>query len=46
MEHQKILYLLTEASNSKFIIRKGNVVNDQSNVIIAQETKLSMADKY
>ena len=40
MEHQKILYLLTEASNSKFIIRKGNVVNDQSNVNYSAGNKI------
>ena len=31
MEHQKILNLSTETSNSKFVIRKWNIVNDQSN---------------
>ena len=31
MEHQKILNLLNEASNSKFVTRKWNIVNDQSN---------------
>ena len=31
MEHQKILNLLNEASDSKFVIRKWNIVNDQSN---------------
>ena len=31
MEHQKILNLLNEASDSKFVTRKGNIVNDQSN---------------
>ena len=30
MEHQKILNLLHEASNSKFITKKWNIVNDQS----------------
>ena len=32
MEHQKILNLLNEASDSKFVTRKQNIVNDQSNV--------------
>ena len=32
MEHQKILNLLNEANNSKFVTRKWNLVNDQSNV--------------
>ena len=31
MEHQKILNLLNEASNSKFVTRIWNIVNDQSN---------------
>ena len=30
MEHQKILNLLNEASNSKFVTRKWNIPNDQS----------------
>ena len=30
MEHQKILNFLNEASNSKFVTRKWNIVNDQS----------------
>ena len=32
MKHQKILNLLNEASGSKFVSRKWNIVNDQSNV--------------
>ena len=31
MEHQKILNLLNEANDSKFVPRKWNIVNDQSN---------------
>ena len=31
MEHQTILKLLNEASDSKFVTRKWNIVNDQSN---------------
>ena len=31
MEHQKILNLLNEASNSKFFTRKWNIANDQPN---------------
>ena len=31
MEHQKILSLLNEAGDSKFMTRKLNIVNDQSN---------------
>ena len=32
MEHQKILNLLNEANDSKFVTKKWNIVNDQSNV--------------
>ena len=31
MEHKKILSLLNDASDSKFVTRKWNIVNDQSN---------------
>ena len=31
MEHQKILNLAIEASNYRFVTRKWNIVNDQSN---------------
>ena len=31
MEHQKILNLLNKANDSKFVPRKWNIVNDQSN---------------
>ena len=31
MEHQKILNLLNDASSSKFVTRKWNIVNDNSN---------------
>ena len=31
MEHQKILNLLNEANDSKFVTRKWNTVNDNSN---------------
>ena len=30
MEHQKMLNLLNEASDSKFVTRKWNIVNDDS----------------
>ena len=32
MDHQKLLNSLNEESNSKFVTRKWNIVNDQSNV--------------
>ena len=31
MEHQKMLNLLNEASNYKFVTRKWKIANDQSN---------------
>ena len=31
MEHQKILNLLNEARDSKFVTRKWSIINDQSN---------------
>ena len=31
MEHQKMLNLLNQTSDSKFMTRKWNIVNDQSN---------------
>ena len=31
MDHQKILNLLSEANDSRFVTRKWNIVNDQSN---------------
>ena len=39
MEHQKILNLLNEASDSKFVTRKWNIVNDNSNAncVVANE---------
>ena len=30
MEHQKIINLLNEANNSKFVTRKWSIVNDNS----------------
>ena len=31
MEHQKVLNFLNESNNSKFVTRKWNIANDQSN---------------
>ena len=31
MEHQKILNVLNEVNDSKFVTRKWNIVNDESN---------------
>ena len=33
IEHENILNMLNEAGNSKFVTRKWNIVNDQSNAI-------------
>ena len=33
MEHQKILNLLNEANDSKFVTRKWNVVNENSTLL-------------
>ena len=33
MEHQKVLSLLNEANDSKFVTRKRNIVNDNSKSI-------------
>ena len=40
MEHQKILNLMNEASDFKFVTRKWKIVNDQSNM------NLSLTQKY
>ena len=32
MEHKKLLNFLNEASDSKFVTRKWNIVNNQSNM--------------
>ena len=32
MEDQKVSNLINEASDSRFVIRKWNIVNDQSNI--------------
>ena len=34
MEHQKILNLLNEVNDSKFVTKKWNIFNDQSNEIM------------
>ena len=42
MKHQKILNLLNEASDSKFVTRKWNIVNDQSNSNYDVENEISI----
>ena len=46
MEHQKILNLLNEANNSKFMIRKWSIVNDQSNANYDVGNELSIIPKF
>ena len=46
MEHQKILDLLNEGNNSKFVPRKWNIGNDNSNQIILQQMKLPIIHKF
>ena len=45
MEYQKILNLLDEANDSKFIISNWNIVNDQSNANYDVAKKLSIIQK-
>ena len=46
MEHQNILNLLNEVSNSKFVTRKCDIVNDQSSANYdVEEMKLSIMQK-
>ena len=40
MEYQKTLNLLNEANNSKFVSRKQNTANDQSNANYDVENKI------
>ena len=40
MEHQKILNLMNEANGSKFVTRKWNTFNDQSNANCDVEMKI------
>ena len=44
MEHQKILNLLNEANDSKFLRRKWKIVNDQIQIMV-YEMKLSIIQK-
>ena len=41
MEHQKILNFLNEANNSRFVIRKWNIVNDNSKSNYAAANKIT-----
>ena len=46
MEHQKILNLLNETNDSKFVTRKWNIVNDIQNQIMMQQMKLPIIQKF
>ena len=46
MQHQKILNLLNEANDSKFVIKKWNIVIDNSKTMIMQQMKLPMIQKF
>ena len=46
MDHKKILDLLNNANNSKFVTRKRNVVNDNSKTNYMYETKLPIMQKF
>ena len=41
MQHQKMLYLLNEANDSKFVTRKRNIVNDNSKSTYAAANEIS-----
>ena len=45
MEHQKILNLWNEASDSNFLTRKWNIVNDQLNTNYDAGNELSITQK-
>ena len=46
MEHQKILNLLNEAIDSKFVTRKWNIVIDNSSGTYDVGMKLSLIQKF
>ena len=46
MEHQKILNLLNEPNDSKFVTKKWNIGNDNQNQIMVQRMKLSIMQKF
>ena len=45
MKRQKILNLLNEANDSKFVTRKWNIVNDNSKSML-QQMKLPIKHKF
>ena len=46
MESQKILNLLNKASDSKFVTRKWNFVNDNSKANYEKEMELPIIQKF
>ena len=44
MGHQKILHLLNEANDSKFVTRKWNIVNDHSKANYDAINKITYAE--
>ena len=46
MENQKILNLLNQTSNSEFVTKKRNIVNDQSNANYNVGMKFSLIQKF
>ena len=46
MEHQKILNLLNESIDSKFVTRRSNIVNYQLNRDFDAGMKLSIIQKF
>ena len=46
MEHQKILNLLNEVNDSKFVMIKWNIVNNQSNANYDVGKELSVIEKF
>ena len=46
MEHQKILNVLNEANDSKFVTRKWNIVNDNSKQIMMSQMTFPLIQKF
>ena len=46
MEHQKILNLMNEPNDPKFVTKKSNIANDQPDGSYMQEIKLSKIQKF
>ena len=46
MEHHQILNLLIEANDSKFVTRKWDIVNDQSNANYDKGNEIIIIQKF